>query len=111
MPPNVERFLADTSNLTPSEGWAYINIICHMWRSHDGTLSNDEIHLARSARVYRPRWNRIWTGIKHLFDVDGERVTCTNLQAELGRANAKTVIRQAMGRLGGLATAVPTAST
>jgi hypothetical protein len=33
MPFNVEKFLADTTSLTPSEGWAYINLGCRSDRS------------------------------------------------------------------------------
>ena len=41
MPLYVEKFLADTSGFTPTEGGAYINLLCAMWRSDDGTLPNE----------------------------------------------------------------------
>jgi uncharacterized protein YdaU (DUF1376 family) len=83
---HVEKFLADTGSLSLSEIGAYIVLLCNMWRSEDGTLPNDDDRLARSARVYRPHWHRIWSGIKDLFDIDGDRVTSTDLQADLGKA-------------------------
>jgi uncharacterized protein YdaU (DUF1376 family) len=98
---HVEKFLADTGSLSLSEIGAYIVLLCNMWRSEDGTLPNDDDRLARSARVYRPHWHRIWSGIKDLFDIDGDRVTSTDLQADLGKANALIVMRRAQGKLGG----------
>jgi len=104
MPLYIEKFLADTSILTSAEGWAYLNLLCHMWRSDDGTLPNDPDKLSRAAKVYRPRWGRVWSGIKSLFDIDGDRVTNTDLQRELGMANAKIVMNRAAGSLGGQTT-------
>ena len=83
-----------------------ISISYAMWRSDDGTLPNDNTTLARSARVGREHWPRIWRGIQSLFDIDGERVTNSDLQAELGKANALIVTRRAVGAIGGLATPI-----
>ena len=100
MPLYVTEFIADTTNLTASQGWAYINLLCAMWRSQDGTLPHDADTLARVGKVHRPRWAKVWEAIKSLFDVDGDRVTSTPLQAELGKANALIVTRRAAAQLG-----------
>jgi uncharacterized protein YdaU (DUF1376 family) len=104
MPLYVEKFLADTSGLTLSQVGAYINLLCVMWRSQGGLLPNDDVILARCGRVERKRWWQVWPSIKSLFDVDGENVTSTHLQAELGKANARIVTKRALGSLGGQVT-------
>ena len=104
MPLYIAEFIADTTNLTASQGWAYINLLCAMWRSNDGTLPNDADTLARVGKVHRPRWAKVWGAIKSLFDVDGDRVTSVSLQAELGKANAKIVQARAAAHLGGATT-------
>ena len=73
MPLYVEKFLADTGGLTPSQGGAYIRLLCAMWRSEDGTLPNNDAKLARSAGVGSNNWMRVWPAIKSLFDIDGDR--------------------------------------
>jgi uncharacterized protein YdaU (DUF1376 family) len=75
-----------------------------MWRSDDGTLPNHDTQLARSGGVGPNNWWRVWPAIKHLFDTDGDRVTNTDLQAELGKANALLVTKRAVAALGGQAT-------
>ena len=104
MPLYVEKFLADTGGLTPSQGGAYIRLLCAMWRSEDGTLPNNDAKLARSAGVGSNNWMRVWPAIKSLFDIDGDRVTSTDLQAELGKANAIIVTKRALASLGGQTT-------
>ena len=104
MPLYVTDFIADTTNLTASQGWAYINLLCAMWRTEDGTLPHDADTLARVGKVHRPRWAKVWGAIKSLFDVDGDRVTSASLQAELGKANALIVTRRAAAQLGGRTT-------
>jgi uncharacterized protein YdaU (DUF1376 family) len=104
MPLYVVEFIADTTNLTASQGWAYINLLCAMWRSDDGTLPNDEATLAKVGKVHPPRWVKVWAAIKHLFDIDADRVTSVPLQQQLGKANAIIVSRRAAARLGGQTT-------
>jgi uncharacterized protein YdaU (DUF1376 family) len=104
MPLFIEKFLADTRGLTLSQTGAYINLLSAMWRSGDGTLSNNDKDLARSAGAERKHWWQIWPAIESLFDVDGDRVTSTHLQSELGRANARIVMKRAAGSLGGQTT-------
>ena len=100
----VEKFLADTAHLTAAQCGALINLLCAMWRSDDGTLPDDAEMLTRISKVHPPHWNRTWKAIKSLFDIDGDRVTSTALQAELGKANAIIVTRRATGSLGGQTT-------
>jgi uncharacterized protein YdaU (DUF1376 family) len=104
LPLYVAEFIADTTHLTATQGWAYINLLCAMWRSDDGTLPNDADTLARVGKVHKPRWAKVWGVIKSLFDIDGDRVTSASLQRELGKANAIIVSRRAAGQLGGLTT-------
>ena len=64
MPLYVEKFLADTREPHSTEGGAYINLLCAMWRSDDGTLPNHNTSW-RAARVGREHWSRIWRAIQH----------------------------------------------
>jgi uncharacterized protein YdaU (DUF1376 family) len=100
----VKDFLVDTAHLTAAQVGAYINLLCHMWRSDDGTLPNDPTVLARVSKVNPPNWARTWKAIKSLFVVDGELVTNADLQVELGKANALLVLKRAQGSLGGQTT-------
>ena len=87
------------------EGGAYINLLCAMWRSDDGTLPNDDTKLARSGRSWSPAL---------VADVVCHPNICSTLTAtgsptptfkpSLGKANALLVTRRAVGRLGGQAT-------
>ena len=104
MPLFVAEFIADTALLTATQVGAYIRLLCAMWRSDDGTLPHDAKTLARIGNIHPPKWRVIWSGIKHLFDIDGDRVTSVPLQAELGRANARIVVARAKGSLGGQTT-------
>ena len=47
MPLYVTKFLADTAHLTAHECGVYINMLCAMWKSDDGTLPNDGDMLAK----------------------------------------------------------------
>jgi uncharacterized protein YdaU (DUF1376 family) len=111
MPLYVTDFIADTAGLTATQGWAYINLLVAMWRSDDGTLPNDADKLARVGKVPTYRWAKVWSAIKSLFDVDGDRVTSVPLQAELGKANAMIATRRAAARMGGLTTQFRRATT
>ena len=101
---HVDKFIADTATLTATQAGAYVRLLCAMWRADDGTLPNDPDVLARVSMVHRPTWAKVWGGIKSLFDVDGDRVTSTSLQAELGMANARIVTARANASLGGRTT-------
>src|SRR5262245_15374983 len=100
LPLYVEKFLADTTGLTLAQKGAYVMLLCAMWRSDDGSLPNDDKGLSRSIGTDKRNWWRIWPAIKHLFDVDGDLVTNTHLQSELGKSNAIIVARRAAGAMG-----------
>ena len=104
MPLYVTEFIADTANLTAVQGWAYINLLCAMWRSHDGTLPNDADKLARVGKVHRPRWGKVWDGIKSLFDVDGDRVTSTARSGRAWQSQCLDCFERAAARIGELTT-------
>ena len=104
MPLYVTQYFADTTHMTAAQCGAYVNMLCAMWRSDDGTLPNDADQLARISKVGPLNWARVWKGIKSLFEIDNGRVTSANLQAELGKANAKIVTKRAAAALGGLTT-------
>jgi len=101
MPLYVTKFLADTAHLTAHECGVYINMLCAMWKSDDGTLPNDGAVLAKIGKVHPPHWKRTWKALKSLFDIDGDRVTSADLQAQLGKSNALIVMKRVAASLGG----------
>ena len=104
MPLYVTQFLADTAHLTAAQVGAYINLLCTMWNTKDGTLPNDTAALSRAGRVTPNNWRRTWQPLKPMFDIDGDLVTSADLQAERGKANALIVSRRAAGSIGGQTT-------
>jgi uncharacterized protein YdaU (DUF1376 family) len=101
---HVAEFIADTANMTSTQGWAYIQLLLAMWRSDDGTLPHDADTLAHIGKVPRYRWKKVWAAIGRFFDVDGDRVTSAALQAELGKANALITMKRAAAQIGGKTT-------
>ena len=68
-----------------------------MWRSDDGTLPNHDTQLARSDGLVDDIGRGCGLESNHLFDIDGDRVTNSDLQAELGKANALIVTKRTVG--------------
>ena len=102
MPIYVADLIADTAHLTTVQFGAYVRLLCAMWRSEDGTLSDNPETLARLTGVHAPRWPGVWGSIKSAFvPIDSGKLTNDELRSELAKAKAITAVRQATGRLGG----------
>ena len=102
MPIYVADLIADTAHLTTVQFGAYVRLLCAMWRSEDGTLSDNPETLARLTGVHAPRWPGVWGSIKSAFvPIDSGKLTNDGLRTELAKAKAITAVRQATGRLGG----------
>ena len=102
MPIYVADLIADTAHLTTVQFGAYVRLLCAMWRSEDGTLSDNPETLARLTGVHAPRWPGVWGSIKSAFvPIDSGKLTNDELRTELAKAKAITAVRQATGRLGG----------
>jgi uncharacterized protein YdaU (DUF1376 family) len=101
MPIYVADLIADTAHLTTVQFGAYVRLLCAMWRSEDGTLSDNPETLGRLTGVHAPRWPGVWRSINAFISIDGGKLTNDGLRAELAKAKAITAVRQATGRLGG----------
>ena len=100
MPVYIGDYLRDTVGLTTQEHGAYLLLLFAMWSSDDGTLENDREKLRRITGVSRNQWKAVFAAIAPRLLPEGDRITQKRLQAELGKAKAKTLIRRAAGRLG-----------
>ena len=54
----VSDFMAHTSGYTALHTGAYIMLLCALWLSNDGSLSNDDKSLCRIARMEPKTWRR-----------------------------------------------------
>lgn len=88
MPLWTDAYLADTGHLTTLEHGAYLLLLMTMWRN-GGTLPNDDVKLARYARVTRGQWGRIKPTILDFFEVDDEQISQSRLTAEMGFVRQK----------------------
>lgn len=101
----TDAYMADTSHLTTTEHGAYLLILMAMWRA-GGSLANDDVRLARIAKLTLDKWRRIAPTIREFFTIDGEAVTQKRLKLELEIALSKTEKLKAAGRSGGRAKAL-----
>lgn len=90
MPFYWRDFWADTAQLTPLEGWAYINLIGAYWTSGQPLPLDDE-RLQRLARVSAEEWATIKGTMVAFFRVEsddhrGYKLTHKRVKAELEKA-------------------------
>jgi uncharacterized protein YdaU (DUF1376 family) len=79
----VKDHIARTHHLTCEQRGAYDYIQCAMWETDDGYLPNDDAVLAKLAGIYPPNRTRVMAAIRHLFQIDGDRITLAHLQEEI----------------------------
>lgn len=101
----TDAYLGDTGHLTATEHGAYLLILMAMWRA-GGSLPDDEIRLARTARLSLDKWRRIAPTIREFFTMEDGTVTQKRLKLEFEIASGKTEKRRAAGKSGGDAKAL-----
>lgn len=69
MPLWTDAYLADTSHLTTIEHGAYLLLLMVAWRSHDKRLPDDDVKLAKYARVTKAQWVRLRPVLQEFFKV------------------------------------------
>lgn len=67
----TDAYLADTTHLSTVEHGAYLLLLITMWRSGDKALPNDDVRLARFARLRLDQWRRMKPTILAFFEIDG----------------------------------------
>ena len=101
----TDAYMADTSHLTTTEHGAYLLILMAMWRA-GGMLPDDDIRLARVAKLTLDKWRKVAPTIREFLTVEGDRVTQKRLKRELEIAFSKAEKYAAAGRTGGNAKAL-----
>jgi uncharacterized protein YdaU (DUF1376 family) len=101
----TDAYMADTSHLTTTEHGAYLLILMAMWRA-GGTLPNDEIRIARVARLSLDKWRKIAPSIMEFMSDDGKAITQKRLKLEFEIASSKAQKLADAGRAGGRAKAL-----
>jgi uncharacterized protein YdaU (DUF1376 family) len=91
-------YLGDTAHLTVAQSGAYLHLLMAMWLA-GGYLPNDEVKLARCARVSLWVWRKsIAAEIMPLLMVTEQGVTQKRLQAELIKCQSISVARSSVAR-------------
>lgn len=101
----TDAYLGDTSHLTTLEHGAYLLILMAMWRA-GGALPNEELRLARTARLGLDKWRRVAPTIMGLLKVDGGNVSQKRLKLELEIASGRLEKLSRAGKAGGRAKAL-----
>lgn len=106
----TDAYLGDTSHLTTTEHGAYLLILMAMWRA-GGSLPNDELRLARTARLSLDKWRRVAPTIMGLLMVGDDVVSQKRLKLELEIASGRHEKHVTAGRTGGRAKALKNLNT
>src|SRR4051812_6518164 len=90
MPLFVADYLADTPHLSTAQHGAYLLLIMNYWQR--GTpLPNDDVRLARIARMSRRDWDRNKCPIMDMFTVVENHLVHDRIAHELSRVAAKSL--------------------
>lgn len=90
--------LSNTAHMTPAEFGSYMLLKMHYWRF--GCLPNDDVRLARIARVTVDEWKLLTPAIGPLFEDDWRDI---KLEEQREEAEGKHKARVEAGRKGGKA--------
>lgn len=101
LPLFTDAFIADTGHLTAQETGAYILLLMVAWRSEGCSLPDDDVCLARWARVNRKTWERIRPTVMAFWTLDGGRWSQKRLTKEHLTASKKAEVARVNGERGG----------
>jgi uncharacterized protein YdaU (DUF1376 family) len=96
----TSKVLASTSHLTTIQFGARMRIVISMWRN-GGSLSNDDVRLARIAGMPLDKWRKNRADVLESFSIDGDRIIDRELQEELEKTLGLIEKRRLAGRAGG----------
>jgi uncharacterized protein YdaU (DUF1376 family) len=104
----TSKYHEATTHLTTLEHGAYLLLLMAMWKQ-GGSLPNDDVRLARLARLSLDRWRKIAPTIMEFFTVeDGDRITQKRLRHELEKSYGRMKKSREAGAAGGRAKALKT---
>lgn len=101
----VSDFVGDTLHLSTEQVGAYLLLLMAMWNA-GGSLPNDEVKLARVARMSVKKWRAVAADLLAYFTVDGDAVRHNRLTKELQKSEGKSNSRASAGAKGGRAKAL-----
>lgn len=90
MPLYVADYLADAAHLTTVEHGAYLLLIMNYWQRGE-PLPDDDVRLARIARMGPREWKRIRDTLSEFFDVSGGAWLHRRIDSELARVADKSL--------------------
>jgi uncharacterized protein YdaU (DUF1376 family) len=83
-------YLADTAHLTAMQHGIYLLLIMNYWQ-RGGPLPNDDIRLARIARVSMRDWKRNRPELEQFFTVEESHWRHLRVDTELNLVSAKSL--------------------
>ena len=89
MPLWTDAYLADTTHLTTIQHGIFLLLLMSMWRSKGQCLPNDDVQLAKFARLRMHQWKQHKPVIMPLFTVHGELLYNRRLSDEYAFVSAK----------------------
>jgi uncharacterized protein YdaU (DUF1376 family) len=98
----IGKYLAQTQHLTTTQIGGHSLLRMKMWID-GGSLPNDEKRLARIAKLPLDKWRKIAPEIMELFEIEGDRITDSELRQELQKTLSLIEKRRSAGRAGGQA--------
>lgn len=96
----VSDFLGDTLHLSTEHIGAYMLLLMAMWNA-GGSLPDDDVKLARVARLSVKKWRSIAVDLMPFFAREDGIVTHNRLTKELQKSESKSQSRAAAGAKGG----------
>jgi uncharacterized protein YdaU (DUF1376 family) len=90
MPLYVADYLADAAHLTTVEHGAYLLLIMNYWQ-RGGSLPDDDVRLARIARMGPREWARVKGNLSEFFDIADGAWSHSRVDTELARVSAKSL--------------------
>jgi uncharacterized protein YdaU (DUF1376 family) len=101
----VSDFVGDTLQLSTEHIGAYLLLLIALWNA-DGSLSSDEVKLARVTRLTVKKWRRVAVDLLPFFEVSDSILTHHRLTKELRKSEAQSNLRAIAGAKGGSANAL-----
>jgi uncharacterized protein YdaU (DUF1376 family) len=90
MPLYVADYLADAAHLTTVQHGAYLLLIMNYWQRGE-PLPNDDVRLARIARVGQREWAKMRDTLSEFFEVGCSTWSHNRIDGELARVAAKSL--------------------
>lgn len=101
----VSDFVGDTLLLSTEHIGAYLLLLIALWNA-GGALPDDDVKLARVARLTADQWRMVRPELEPFFAVEDGKFTHGRLSKELRKSASKSEARSEAGRRGGIAKAL-----